>query len=73
MSVTDGISVDINHRLGDMAESLDDIVEESVEFGRLKHLANWPPVNILFQDITQTVPDVTCGKLIIVERLFTML
>lgn len=63
MSSPDGISVDTNHKL-DIAESCDDIVEEGTEFARLKHLANWPPVDILFQDVTQTVPDVTCGKFV---------
>ena len=38
------------------------VEEGGEEFVRLKHLANWPPVDILFQDITQTVPDVTCGE-----------
>lgn len=64
MNTPDGISVDINYQLKP-GEGSDEIVEEetSGEFGRLKHLTNWPPVDIQFQDITQTVPDVTCGKL----------
>lgn len=63
MNSPDGISVDTNYKLKPGEES-DEIVEEEKagEFGRLKHLTNWPPVDIQFQDITQTVPDVTCGK-----------
>lgn len=54
----DSISVDTSHR----SEGEDMVEEGGEEFVRLKHLANWPPVDILFQDITQTVPDVTCGE-----------
>lgn len=61
MSTTDDISVDTTHQL-DMEEGCEEIIEEGSEFVRLKHLTNWPPVDILFQDVTQTVPDVTCGK-----------
>lgn len=50
----DGITVE-------MTESCEDIVDEG-GLVRLKHLKNWPPANINFQDVTQTVPDVTCGK-----------
>lgn len=50
----DGITVE-------MTESCEDIVEDG-GLVRLKHLKNWPPANINFQDVTQTVPDVTCGK-----------
>lgn len=58
----DAISVDNSHEV-DIEEMCDGIGQnETGEMLRLKHLANWPPVNILFQDVTQTVPDVTCGK-----------
>lgn len=63
MNAPDGIDVEqaAAPRQLDSAESYDDIVEDG-ESVRLKHLKQWPPVNINFQDITQTVPDVTCGE-----------
>lgn len=63
MSGPDGICVDTSQHTMEMEGSCEDIIEETdCEFVRLKHLANWPPVNIHFQDITQIVPDVTCGE-----------
>lgn len=54
----DAISVD-----NEVEDSCDAIGQDgNGEMLRLKHLANWPPVNILFQDVTQAVPDVTCGE-----------
>uniref|UniRef100_A0A1B0CSM0 Putative pleiotropic drug resistance pdr1-15 abc superfamily protein n=1 Tax=Lutzomyia longipalpis TaxID=7200 RepID=A0A1B0CSM0_LUTLO len=33
--------------------------------GSLKHLPKWPPVNIEFQDLTYTVPELSCNKVIL--------
>lgn len=65
-SSPDSISVDTSLDMEDNSSGCEDIVAEGGEqFGRLKHLTNWPPVDILFQDVTQTVPDVTVGEWVI--------
>lgn len=69
-SSPDSISVDTSLDMEDNSSGCEDIVAEGgAQFGRLKHLTNWPPVDILFQDVTQTVPDVTVGEWVIVAAV----
>lgn len=56
------ISIDSSHHSGTYSE--DSSVVQVQKMPGLKHLPSWPPVNIDFQDVSFTVPDLIEGELI---------
>lgn len=62
MSAED-ISTDSSHHSG--AYSEDSSVVQVQKMPGLKHLPSWPPVNIDFQDVSFTVPDLIEGMCLV--------